>query len=896
MVTIDVDDNEHLEHYGVIRRSGRYPWGSGGWGEAEVGSGVPRHITFLETVRDLQKEGLTESEIAKAMGLESTTRLRAVNSIARNEQKQAQITQAQRLKNKGVSGVEIGKRMGVPESTVRTLLAPGAKDKADNLTSISNMLKSEVDKHTYIDVGRGVESWLGVSQEKLRVAIQMAKEEGYEVHPLNTRQLGTGKDTKRKILVPPGVTQKDVFLNQDKIRQLSVFSHDGGRSFENEKPKPPVSISPRRLEVRFKEDGGGEADGVIYVRPGIPDLSLGLNRYAQVRIKVGKDKFLKGMAMYKDDLPEGVDLLFNTKQERTPNKLDALKNLKDSEELPFGSVTRPLDDHPKSAMNLVNAEGDWHTWSRSLSSQVLSKQPPSLARNQLNMTYERARREFDEISKLTNPTVKKKLLETFADSTDSSAVHLEAAALPRQNWHAILPIESMKPTEIYAPGYRNDEVVALIRFPHGGTFEIPEVTVNNKHPEGKKLLGDSIDAVGIHHTVAQRLSGGDFDGDTILVIPNKSRKIRSSAALESLKHFDPLMYKLPDDSPIPKISSKSKQQEMGNVSNLITDMTIRLASHEDIVRAVKHSMVVIDAEKHHLNYKQSALDQGILQLKKKYQGPHGRGAATLISRATSPAYIPERKARPAPLGGPVDPITGHKEYIPTGRLTKQGKEKKERSQKLAETHDAHTLVSQPTGTIIEKIYADHSNKLKALANQARVDALKTPRLIQNRSAKAAYANEVQSLNAKLTLAKQHAPLERQAQTIAAANVRVIRQANPDLERDTIKTLEFAELAKARLRMQSGKDKTRIEISQREWDAIQAGAISNNQLKQILDKSDMEVVKKLATPRREILMTPSKLSRATDMLDLGYTRAQVADQLGVSLSTLDNSIHGRSTGD
>lgn len=881
-----------IEHYGVARRSGRYPWGSGGWGEGEDDGGVPRHVTFLDTVSDLKKQGLTDVQIAQALGLESTTRLRAVKSIALNEQRQARVSQALRLQSKGMSNVAAAAQMGIPESTYRTLIAPGAIDRSDNLTSISNMLKEEADNHTYIDVGRGIDSKLGVSKEKLNVALQMLKEEGYSVHPINIAQIGTGKDTKGKVLVPPGVTQKDVFLNQTKIRLPSVFSEDDGRSFENSRPAPPIAIHPDRLGVRYKEDGGDKADGVIYVRPGVPDLHMGGNRYAQVRIQVGDDRFLKGMAMYKNDLPDGVDLLFNTKKERSDNKMDALKELTDNPDLPFGSVTRPVDDPPTSAMNLVWSEGQWHEWSRSLSAQVLSKQPPTLARNQLNMKYEQVERTYREISELTNPTVRKKLLEDFADSSDSAAVHLEAAALPRQNWHVILPIESMKPSEVYAPGYRQGETVALIRFPHGGTFEIPELTVNNNQPEAKGLLGETVDAVGIHHTVAERLSGADFDGDTVLVIPNNARKVRTSSALESLKGFDPLIYKLPDDSSIPKISSKRKQQEMGNVSNLITDMTIKGAPHEHIARAVKHSMVVIDAEKHNLNFRQSAIDHGISALKKTYQGGARAGAATLISRATSQTHVPERKARPAALGGPIDPITGHRMFVPTERKTKSGDDRKERSQKLAETHDAFTLTSKPTPTIIENLYAEHSNKLKALANSARLDVLKTPRLKYNPSAKKTYAEQVKTLNAKLSLAKQKAPLERQAQIVARAQVRMIREANPNLEKDTIKKIEFSELAKARTRLQSGKDETRITFTQKEWDAIQAGAISNNQLKQMLDKADMEVVKKLATPKRRPTMSVTQLSRARDMLALNYTRAQVADQLGVSISTLDNAIHGK----
>lgn len=118
--------------------------------------------------------------------------------------------------------------------------------------------------------------------------------------------------------------------------------------------------------------------------------------------------------------------------------------------------------------------------SKNLSSQFLSKQPIQLIKKQLDLTYADAADEFSEICSLNNPTVKRKLLLDFADECDSAAVHLKAAALPRQSTQVILPLNAMKETEIFAPNYRDGEKVVLIRYPHGGTFEIPELTVNNK--------------------------------------------------------------------------------------------------------------------------------------------------------------------------------------------------------------------------------------------------------------------------------------------------------------------------------------------------------------------------------------------------------------------------------
>jgi hypothetical protein len=531
---------------------------------------------------------------------------------------------------------------------------------------------------------------------------------------------------------------------------------------------------------------------------------------------------------------------------------------------------------------------------------MLSKQSPALAKSQLNMTYERRIKEFDEISSLTNPTVRKELLMKFAESADSASVHLKAANLPRQATKVILPINSIKPGEVFAPSMRDGERVALVRFPHGGTFEIPELTVNNRNPEARKILGrQAEDAIGIHHSVAQRLSGADFDGDTVLVIPNNKKLVAIDPPLEGLKGFDPQMYKIPKDSPIPRMSVARKQQEMGKISNLITDMTIGGANNEEKARAVRHSMVVIDAEKHGLDFLQSEKDNGIRQLKEKYQGRSNAGAKTLISRARSPVYVPHAKPRSAAAGGPIDPVTGRKVFVLTGKtipvhqVTKDpvtGKKewvdtgvtklKLMRSRALVEAHDAFSLSS---GTEMEGIYAEHSNKLKALANLARKQALPLKGTPYSPSAKTAYSNEVASLNAKLNVALKNAPLERQAQLLTQVGVSQRRQANPNMEPEEIKKIRQQMLNENRSRTGAGKE--RIKITQEEWNAIQAGAISTDKLDKILKNSDLDTIKGLALPKHTPKLTSAKLRRAQSMLASGYTQADVADALGVGLTTL-----------
>lgn len=874
---------EELTHIGILRKSGRYPWGSGE-------NPHQRNKSFLAYVDQLHKQGLSETEIANGLGI-TTTQLRASKAIAKNEQKQSQVSTALRLKEKGMSNIAIGERMGINESSVRALLDPANQTKTDILETTSSMLKDNVDNKGFIDIGSGVENHIGISSTKLNTAVAMLEEEGYVVHKFSVEQVGTGMKTNMKVLCPPGTTYPDILNNQDQIKMINDYSEDGGRTFLG--IETPKAVSSNRLEVRYGPDGGADKDGVIELRRGVDDISLGGAKYAQVRISVDGTHYLKGMAMYSDDLPDGVDILFNTNKSQKGSKLDALKPMKDDEDNPFGAVVRQRHfinkkgDRELSAINIVNEEGDWGNWSRTLSSQMLSKQSYALAKQQLELAYLSKKDQYDEIMSLTNPTVRKKLLESFADDADSASVHLKAAALPRQRTHVILPINAVKDNEIYAPNYRNGEKVVLVRYPHGGTFEIPELTVNNRQKEARSLLSQAKDAVGINSKVAARLSGADFDGDTVLVIPNNSRKVRTSKPLDGLKDFDP-QTSYPKYEGMKPMSARTKQLKMGDVSNLITDMTIRGATEAELSRAVRHSMVVIDAEKHKLNWKQSQIDHDISGLKKKYQGNSRSGASTLVSRATSEVRVPSRKPRSAANGGPIDKATGRKMYEPTNEsyVNKAGKTiiKTDKSTRMAEARDAYSLSS---GTPMEAAYANHANRLKAMANQARKTALTTPANKYSPSAKTAYSKEVAALQGKLNTALKNKPLERQAQLIANTVVSAKRRASPSLDASDLKKIKSQALNEARSR--TGAKKQRIDLTLSEWNAIQAGAISNNKLTQILNNADLDQVKALANPRSKTGLSGAKLARAKSMLSAGYTQSEVADALGISTSTLNEGI-------
>lgn len=882
-----IDEQDYLVHYGIIRRSGRYPWGSGGNVEQN-------HRSFMGMIEDLRKEGMTDGQIAKSFDI-STADFISLKSIADNELRAANIAMAQRLKDKGYSNQAIAERMGLAgESSVRSLLAPGLQERNDKLHGTTGMLKDQLAQQGgYLDVGVGVERHIGVSRTQLDTALVALRNEGYEVVKVQVDQLGTGDKTTYKLLAPEGTTYKDIVTDKENIKSIAANSDDMGRTFTE--VREPLSVNPNRIQVVYAEQGGTEADGMIYLRPGAEDLSLGGAQYAQVRIAVDGTHYIKGMAAYKTDLPAGVDIQFNTNKSNTGDMKDSLKPLqrmpdgKVDVDLPFGSTIKPGGQ--RGALNVVYEEGDWGDWDKSLASQMLSKQQPTLAKQQLAKVYDSKKRELEEISALTNPTVKKKLLDSYSDDVDSSAVHLKAAAIRDQATQVILPIPSMRDTEIYAPNFRNGDRVVLIRYPHGGTFEIPELTVNNKQPAAKKILGTAKDAVGINARVAERMSGADFDGDTVVVIPNNSGKIKSTPALEGLKNFD-TRAAYPGYEGMKRMTPKQTQMEMGKASNLVTDMTIKGANPNEIAAAVRHSMVVIDAEKHTLNYKQSYIDNGIANLKTKYQGGATAGASTLISRTTSDVSINKRANR-----YDIDPTTGEKKYTETG----EGYDKVKVNKRTGETttkfipkvewttqgalaKDAHSLSS---GTRMEEVYADHSNRMKALANAARKEYVQTKTTPYSPSAKRAYAKEVQALDAKLNVALKNAPLERHAQVLGNAIVKQKQQANPNIESSELKKIKAKALADARARTNARKQY--IDIEPREWEAVQAGAITNDKLSKILNNSDLTKVKTLATPRKNTVMTDQKMQRAKQLMGSGRTASEVAEILGVPLSTLTSSL-------
>ena len=891
-----------LMHYGTPRHSGRYPWGSGD-------NPYQRSGDFLSRIEELKSQGLTETEIAKAMGM-STTQYRAQKSLAKDERRALDVARAKSLREDGLSLNEIAREMGFAnDSSVRSLLNERSEARMNQAKKTAEFLKEQIAEKGMIDVGTGVERELGISKEKLKEALAILEAEGYPVYGGRIQQAtNPGKHTTLQVVCPPGTEHKEIY-DYDNIHSVKDYiSYDDGESFRKSFVYPE-SMDSSRLKTRYAEDGGIDKDGVIEIRRGVEDLSLGESHYAQVRILVDGNRYLKGMAVYSDDLPDGVDVVFNTNKKQGTPTGDVLKKITNDPENPFGSLIKEHGgqsyyDDPngkytdpvtgkKQSLSLINKraeEGDWGEWSDHLPSQFLSKQSMTLINKQLDLATKDKFAEFDEICSLTNPTVKKALLKSFADDCDSAAVHLQAAALPRQKYQVILPVTDMKDDEVYAPNYKNGEKVALIRYPHGGTFEIPILTVNNKQSTAKRMLDNALDAIGINSKVAERLSGADFDGDTVMVIPTGGKvKVTSTPPLKGLEGFDPkLEYGGKKEGTFKPM--KNTQTEMGKISNLITDMTLKGATQDELARAVRHSMVVIDAEKHKLDYKQSERDNGISALKKKYQGTvdeNGRyheGAATLISRAKSETSVLKRKGSPI-----IDKETGEQRYkeVYEEYTDKNGKVKvrTQASTKMAETKDARTLSS---GTPQEEAYADYANNMKSLANRARREMMNTGKIAYSASAKRTYQAEVDSLEAKLNVALKNAPRERQAQILANAAVKAKKQENPDMTKGEIKKANQQALTAARNSV--GAKREPILITDREWEAIQAGAISENRLTQIINNVDTDKLRQRATPRATTTLSSAKVNKIASMNASGYTTAEIAEALGVSASTVSKYLN------
>lgn len=1009
--------------------SGRYPWGSGD-------NPCQRYYDFYSRYLAVKAKhpGASDEELARRLntldreGNPSVDQLERLVHVGTQAYKAEQIHQAWMMSKRGMTPSEIGREFGKNESTIRGWLDETKNRSLMNTMYTATALKDLVDKKKYVDVSSGSWHTLGVTENKMDDALDILKDEGYHVENIKIRQQGTTHETTFKVLTKPEVTYSELIEHKFDIapvyEETKVCDKDG--KVTKLGMIKPESIDSKRVLIRYNEEGGLEKDGLIELRPGVEDINIGSSRYAQIRMAVDDSYYLKGMAVYSNNIPPGYDVVFNTnKHVGTPMKgtgdnsvLKKMKTKLDSDEVnwdnPFGasiSAQRKLDgtkidinnidfdiskEHISKA-NIVNDEGDWDNWKKRLSSQFLSKQPDAMAERQLGLDISSRKAEFEEIKSLTNPVVKQKLLLQFADGCDRAAVDLKGAPLPGQGAHVIIPMPELKENEVYAPNYKDGTVVALVRHPHEGTFAIPILTVKNTGSVGKEIIGDAKDAIGINKKVADRLSGADFDGDSVIVIPQSTRvRVRSTEQLKDLENFD-AKEEYPGYEGMKVITNQAKQIEMGKVSNLITDMTFQGADPEQLARATKHSQCIIDAEKHELNWKLSEKVNDIAGLKKAFQSG---GASTIISRAKSPVLTePQRKewwARPSTVRedgtrtSGIDPKTGEKVYEYTGNVNSKGKLKdlilstgervelkkqtgkgehageyyylKEDSKtgksvrqyvkegeftkgdetyineekktgrmfysekdpitqkykrvyvteedlkpyrngeylkvegktekeikRMALVNDAYTLTSggskENYGFHIEKIYADYANEMKAMGNQARLEFLSVkPTPPADKELRIKYADEIKSLEHKLKIAQMNAPRERQAQLDAGRTMEGLLRDHPDLTKEQIKKHRGQAIIGSRAKI--GAKKETIKLTDSEWDAIQSGVFSKTKLEAILDNCDLDVLKEKATPRKTTTISPSMEALARSMRNSGYTRRDIADRLGISVSSVD----------
>ena len=1006
-------------HEGWIPHSGRYKYGSGE-------HAYQRAVDFLGSVAKYRNEGKTDKEIAGILGCldrfhkPSAGELKRRERLEKLEKEAWQTAQVKKLRDENnMTWQQIADKLELKnESVARSWYSRSENNKAKLVEDTIDILKTYVDKYKYVDVGPGTNLYMGgITEGRLKDAVEQLKLMGYQEQLLQIPQMGTNYKTTLTVLTRPDVTYSDLSENRDQIRfpgqDMKVFDSDGKLSRLGDGGEV-VSVDSKRILIRYAEEGGSDRDGSIELRPGVNDISLGGHSYAQVRIGVDDKYYLKGMAIYNDNMPPGIDIVFNTSKHLGTPMGDVFKKMKTvngTDEInwdnPFGAnytgfTYKDKDGIEKtSCIKIVRHEGEWLGWDNNISSQFGSKQPKDLIKRQLDLQVASKAHELEEIMALTNPTVKKKLLISFADKCDALASELKAAPFVGQQTHVLLPCPELKDNEIYAPNYPDGTRVVLVRHPYAGPFESPELTVRNTGSPAQKIIPlTAPDAVCLNKKNLDKMSGADCDGDAAIVIPQSERtRVLTAPSLPGLKTFDP-HEEYHGYAGMNHLSKKDTQMEMGKVTNLITDMSIKGAPMIDIEKAVKHSMVIIDADKHNLDWKRSEKENDILHLKKIYQdnGDGKTGASTLISRAGAEINVPIAKDwRPSATtidiqgrkilqypkeaestymvgklkGGTVhedktgnlyfnkvDEDTGKRVRVPVdidifkegdyainrgGKIVKAEKKSGEvivnkakdgslyylendistgksvrvpvsesdfkndiqvkgRTTKTARMNtvdDAYELTSaggrENLKYPVEKIYAEFANSMKANANAARKAWLETGNLEYDKEAAKKYATEVAGLQKQLNNAIAYSPLERQAQLMAGHNMKIAKANNPGMTKEEEKKYKGQAIIVARNKLTGGNSKPKINISESQWEAIQAGAISETKLRQILDYSDIDILRERATPHNRKTMSPATETFIKSLKNQGLSNAQIADRIGFSTSAVSSVLSGKKGG-
>lgn len=994
------------------RGSGRYEWGTG--------QRLHQHDwEIYDRITKYKQQGMSEKEIVEAMGFKNSNELRAVKQIATNVVKSDRQRTADYYihtinpeTGKVYTPTEIGKIMGVNESTVRSILASSKSGNTNKIFQAAETLEEAVKAKHYIDVGKGVELNLGLSPDSLNTSLEILKQKGYVVDTVDVKQMiNPSQMTTYRVLAEPGTTKQDLKQHKYDIKTIEELTSLDNRIENPDYPShfmPPKMLSLDKVSIKYDEFDGRAMDGEIMIRaekdengnyiPTNPALSLGNARYAQVRIAVDTPEgpmYAKGVAGYSSDVPEGCDILVWSNKPEEKGYKKALKPMSDSETNPFGSAVVQTFMKDKdgnyildkdgnkqvSAINIVGStpddahvEGVWSTWNRKTPSQFLGKQSKELVKQQLTLQIKQAEDELAEVMRYTNPTVRKKMLIDLADQFDGNAVSLKAAPIAGQSVHVLRAVPSLKDTECYCPDLPDGTIVACVRYPFAGPFESPILKVNNRNKDARDRIGNAMDACGINQNVANRLSGADFDGDTVTVIPltrktasgefEKVTSVKTAPTLPGLEGFDTNEYSLDNPRFSNMVNSKGeptyplirntrqRSTQMGIASNLITDMYARgCEDEEELSRAVRYSMVIIDAYKHKLNYKAAYQDYDIESLKKKYQNrmtedgeeKYG-GASSLLSRAKSKVTVDARS-----MAYNIDPKTGEKVYRAPKYTTKAIREKQYvlapmdyknpitgRKSKYMVDDNGNKIVATTDGKVVKNkdgSYSYDKGSGKALwvtkgyekrtqdstqmaeAKDARTLLSDNPNEIERMYAD--FANHMKSLANRARLESIRVKEEKadpEARKTYAAEVESLKEKLIKAKANSVRERQANLIASSRFnaayndnpdmdgddkkklrgtlvkqaRYETGAAKDRVRFTDREWEAVEKRAISPSMLNDLLKNADEDDYLSRAMPKTDRIGS-AKRQRIKAMFNAGFTYEEIAKACGVAEGSISSVL-------
>lgn len=309
---------DYISHHGVGhddsppgRGSGRYGWGSG--------KNPGQHqFNLITEYNKLKNTGLTDGQIAIILlgPKKKSVDIRAQLTIAKAELRQINREKAMRVLDECDGNIsEAARRLNMKnESSLRSLIDPIKAERNDRYKATADMIKKSVDKNGIVDISSDANLMLGVPKNTMDVAVAMLENQGYVKTYVKVPQLGTQHETSIRVLAKPDMSYGDIQKNKLDVKPFNEFTPDSGKTWWT--PEFPESMSSDRVLIRYNEEGGREKDGVIEIRKGVEDLSLDGSNYAQVRIAVDGTHYMKGMAMYADDIPKGYDVIYNTNKSK----------------------------------------------------------------------------------------------------------------------------------------------------------------------------------------------------------------------------------------------------------------------------------------------------------------------------------------------------------------------------------------------------------------------------------------------------------------------------------------------------------------------------------------------------------------------------------------------------